>query len=216
MRIDIDDLLNSINSGFDEISFIKPEEIPDIDLYMDQVTTFMDSHLKNTARNISEEKLMTKTMINNYAKSDVIPAPVKKKYSKDHILLLIMVYYLKSILQINDIKGLMGPFIDRFFDSDGEFGIEDVYQEVLEGMRDNLSEAKEDVLRQYSKAMDSFSLAPESDQEYLKLYNFICRLSCDVFVKKLLIEKIVDSIMEHREEASKDEKSETPEKKTKK
>ncbi len=206
MKIDTEDLLNSIVSSFDRMSFIKPEDIPEIDLYMDQVTTFMDTRLKSTVRTQGEEKLMTKTMINNYAKNDVIPPPVKKKYSKDHVLVLIMVYYFKSILQINDIKDLMDPIIKSFFGSDGEYGIEDVYREIFDGKLDELDIVKDDVIRQYEEAMASFEDAPDKDREYLKLYSFICKLGCDVFVRKLLIEKIVDSIMEHRETNAKENK----------
>lgn len=54
------------------LSHVKPEEIPDIDLYMDQVTTFMEGHLKDMRRH-PEDKVLTKTMINNYAKNNLPP-----------------------------------------------------------------------------------------------------------------------------------------------
>ena len=75
---------------------VRPEEIPDIDLYMDQVTTFMEEHLKDSKR-YKEDKVLTKTMINNYAKNNLLPPPVKKKYSRDHMLMLIFIYYFKSL-----------------------------------------------------------------------------------------------------------------------
>ena len=59
------------------LSHVKADEIPDIDLYMDQVTTFMDSHLKDMRRHPGD-KVLTKTMINNYAKNNLLPPPVKK------------------------------------------------------------------------------------------------------------------------------------------
>ena len=74
---------------------VTPEEIPNIDLYMDQVTTFMEEHLKDSKR-YEEDKVLTKTMINNYAKNNLLPPPVKKKYSRDHMLMLIFIYYFKS------------------------------------------------------------------------------------------------------------------------
>ena len=98
MTIDKDDLLNSIMESLDRIQHIKSEDIPGIDLYMDQVTTFMESRLKNTLRNPESDKVLTKTMINNYAKNDLLPPPVKKKYSKEHVLMLIFIYYFKGIL----------------------------------------------------------------------------------------------------------------------
>ena len=76
---------------------ISPEQIPGIDLYMDQVTTFMEEHLKDTKR-YPEDKVLTKTMINNYAKNNLLPPPVNKKYSKDHMLMLIFIYYFKNCL----------------------------------------------------------------------------------------------------------------------
>ena len=78
------DLIRSIQN----IDFIKPEDIPNIDLYMDQVTTFMDEHLASSKR-FDDDKILTKTMINNYTKNKLIPPPQKKKYSKEHMLSLI-------------------------------------------------------------------------------------------------------------------------------
>ena len=81
MTIDHENLLNSILASLDRIEYINPDDIPNIDLYMDQVTTFMDSRLSSTSRYPGEDKILTKTMINNYAKNDLLPPPVKKKYS---------------------------------------------------------------------------------------------------------------------------------------
>ena len=86
MTIDNDDLLNSILASISRIDYVKSTDIPNIDLYMDQVTSFMEKQLKSTKRN-EDDKVLTKTMINNYAKNDLLPAPVKKKYSKEHLLL---------------------------------------------------------------------------------------------------------------------------------
>ena len=107
MTIDREDLLNSILKSLDRIEYIKLEDIPNIDLYMDQVTTFMEEHLRSTVRYPGEDKILTKTMINNYAKNNLLPPPVKKKYSKEHVLLLIFIYYYKGILTINDIQALL-------------------------------------------------------------------------------------------------------------
>ena len=103
MHIDTKDLINSILSSFDRVDYIKAIDVPNIDLYMDQVTTFMDNRLRKTSRYPEQDKVMTKTMINNYAKNDLLPPPKKKKYSKDHILVLIFIYYYKGFLSIGDI-----------------------------------------------------------------------------------------------------------------
>ena len=86
MHINTKDLLNSIMESFDRISYVKSQDIPNIDLYMDQVTTFMDKNFRRNSRYPEDDKVMTKTMINNYAKNNLLPPPVKKKYSREHIL----------------------------------------------------------------------------------------------------------------------------------
>ena len=115
MTLETEDLLQSILDSLDRIDYIRPDDIPDIELYMDQVTTFMDSRLKNAARNPEVDKILTKTMINNYAKNDLLPPPVRKKYSREHMLLLIFIYYFKGILSISDIQTVLKPITDRFF-----------------------------------------------------------------------------------------------------
>ena len=72
------EMMNSIFAKIAELDYIKPDEIPNIDLYMDQVTTFMDSQLATSKRH-EDDKILTKTMINNYAKNDLLPPPEKKK-----------------------------------------------------------------------------------------------------------------------------------------
>ena len=83
MKIDTQDMISSILDSISRIDYIKPEEIPGIDLYMDQVTTFMEKNLKSSKR-YESDKILTKTMINNYAKNNLLPPPLKKKYSKEH------------------------------------------------------------------------------------------------------------------------------------
>lgn len=97
MTINPDDILQSILESLSHMDYIKPDDIPNIDLYMDQVTTFMDAQL-STAKRYPEDKVLTKTMINNYAKNRLLPAPDKKKYSKEHVLILIFIYYFKGFL----------------------------------------------------------------------------------------------------------------------
>mgnify|MGYP000113883814 CR=1 FL=1 len=94
MTIDTNDLLNSILDSLSRIDYIHPGEIPNIDLYMDQVTTFMETQLSSTKR-YEQDKILTKTMISNYAKNHLLPPPVKKKYSKEHLLVLILSTILK-------------------------------------------------------------------------------------------------------------------------
>lgn len=198
MTINTEDLLNSILGSLDRIEYIKPEDIPNIDLYMDQVTTFMDCRLRSAARHPGDDKVLTKTMINNYAKNDLLPPPLKKKYSKEHVLLLIFIYYYKSILSINDIQTLLHPITERFFHNGKNFNLESIYREVFSMEKDQVELLKEDVRARFKQAEGMFSEAPEESAEFLRKFSFICLLSFDVYVKKLLIEKMVDELTEEQ------------------
>ena len=65
------------------VDHVQTGDIPNIELYMDQVTHFMEENLSHTRRH-EDDKILTKTMINNYAKNKLLPAPVKKRYSRVH------------------------------------------------------------------------------------------------------------------------------------
>lgn len=203
MTINIEDLLNSIMGSVDRIEYIRAADIPDIGLYMDQVTTFMDSHLRNTTREPATDKILTKTMINNYAKNDLLPPPFKKKYSRDHVLLLIFIYYYKGIMSIGDIQELLKPITERYFENGEAFDLSRVYEEVFSLEREQKDVLKADVEEKFRIAQKTFEDAPEKDREFLKIYSFICMLSFDVYVKKLLIEKMIDGITDKRGEDKK-------------
>lgn len=209
MTITTEDLLNSILGSLDRIAYIRSEDIPNIDLYMDQVTTFMESRLKNTTRHPGEDKILTKTMINNYAKNDLLPPPQKKKYSKEHVLLLIFIYYYKGILSINDIQELLKPVTKQFFGTKEAFNLETIYETVFGLEQEQTEVLKKDIIEKFNVSEETFKEAPEDSREFLQKFSFICMLSFDVYVKKLLIEKMIDSFHEAgiKEQAKKEEKN---------
>ncbi len=203
MHIDTNDLLESILASFDRIDYVKSQDIPNIDLYMDQVTTFMDKNLRKSARYPEDDKVMTKTMINNYAKNDLLPPPIKKKYSKEHVLVLIFIYYYKGILSINDIQTLLQPITSQFFQTEDDFNIASIYDEVFGLEKEQIDMLKKDVMEKYNCSSKTFEDAPEENKEFLKLFSFICLLSFDVYMKKMLIEKLIDEMKETKDKKEK-------------
>lgn len=193
MTIDREDLINSIIDSLGRIQHIGLEDIPNIDLYMDQVTTFMESKLRTTTRNPQEDKILTKTMINNYAKNDLLPPPVKKKYSKEHILVLIFIYYFKGILSISDIQKLLKPITEKYFQTSKDLNLGGIYEEVFSLEKGAIADLQENIIKKFDLSQSTFQDAPEEDREMLQLFSFISMLSYDVYVKKLLIEKMIDS-----------------------
>ena len=117
MTIDSDKILHDLLNSLDSLEGIRPGEIPNIALYMDQVTTFMDAQLASSRR-FESDKVLTKTMINNYAKNNLLPPPVKKKYSKEHVVVMIFIYYFKTILSIKDIETILTPITEKYFETD--------------------------------------------------------------------------------------------------
>lgn len=186
------DYLRLLLKKMERVNYIKPSEVPDIDLYMDQVTTFMDEHLKSCKR-FEDDKMLTKTMINNYTKNNLLPSPNKKKYSKEHMLLLIFIYYFKSFLSISDIQSIFEPLTERFYGKLGGISLEEIYKEVYQFEKHQLDDMVKSVIKQYKNAEQTFQNAEsEEDREFLTTFSFICMLSFDVYCKKMMIEKIID------------------------
>ena len=189
--------VRQIIENIQQLDFIQPGEIPNIDLYMDQVTTFMDEHLAQEKR-LEDDKILTKTMINNYTKNQLLPPPTKKKYSKEHMLLLIFIYYFKNVLSINDIRTVFQPLTEMFASNEeykvSEITLETIYEEVFSYEKEQVDSLIKDVIRKYKKADSAFNgkVEKEEDKEFLVCFTFICILSFDVYTKKKMIEKMID------------------------
>lgn len=171
------------------LDFITPDEIPGMELYMDQLTRYMDKHLGSTLRDESD-KALTKTMINNYTKNKLIPPPEKKRYSRKHLILLIYIYYLKNVVSINDIRRILGPMIENDFSEDD---IIEMYESIFEMEKLQYFNTEASVIKS-SQIVDK--KLPDNDDEYLKKMAFIYLLGYDIFMKKRLMEKLIDELPE--------------------
>ena len=105
----LENWLNELNN----FSFKNYEELPDIDLYMDQVVTFLDKQLY-IFQNNTLDKQITSSMINNYVKGEVLPSPISKKYNREHLALIEEICTLKQVLSIADVKQIED---DRYTDT---------------------------------------------------------------------------------------------------
>ena len=162
MTIDMNDMLNSILNELSHLQYVHPGDIPNIDLYMDQVTTFMDEQLASTKR-YKEDKILTKTMINNYTKNNLLPPPVKKKYSREHMLLLIFIYYFKSILSIKDIETVLKPLTEKYFSGNDTMELSSIYEELCHMEKERLDSLKDSVSSAYDKAGEAFDQLPDGE-----------------------------------------------------
>lgn len=205
MENNIKSFLAGLQQRLKSIDYVKTEDIPNIGLYMDQVTTFMDDQL-NACKRYENDKILTKTMINNYAKNNLLPAPEKKKYSKEHILTLLFIYYFKNILSINDIHSILDPITEKYFGNHDGLNMEDVYNEVFQLEKAESQKLLKDLAKKFKQSHETFSDFPEEDQQFLQTFSFICMLSFDVYIKKMIIESVIDSLDQPEDKASKESK----------
>ena len=191
MNKDNQEFVNSLLQRLAKLNYIKPGDVPNIDLYMDQVTTFMDEHLSDVKR-YEDDKILTKTMINNYTKNDLLPPPVKKKYSKEHIYVLTFIYYLKNILSISDIQKLLNPLTDKFFNKEELPDLEYIYSEIYNMEKAQIASLSKDVVERTQVAKEAFlDVENEEDKDFLQLFSLVGLLSFDVYMKKNIIESLI-------------------------
>lgn len=189
------EFLMDVLKKLSKINYIKPGDVPNIDLYMDQVTTFMDEHLSDCKRH-EDDKILTKTMINNYTKNDLLPPPVKKKYSKDHLYLLAFIYYFKNILCISDIQKLLTPLTENFFEADAKTDkdLDEIYKGVYDMCKSQIGNLSRDVIAKAKLADANIADVEDSKQkDFLYLFYLVSVLSFDVYLKKNLIENLIDA-----------------------
>lgn len=184
------ELKDQINNWLD-LGYIAPEDIPSIELYMDQVTTFMDRYLSKNKRT-EEDKTLTKTMINNYTKNDLLPPPNKKRYSKEHIILLIYIYYFKNVVTINDIQVVLKPLIDNYYDNKAAaHSLEEVYTTLYELEKLQYENTEASITKTLELIEQGFD---GKDDEYLKKLTFLALLGYDIYLKKKFMESIIDDM----------------------
>jgi len=169
------DKINELLNSFSSVENISLNDIPEIDLYMDQITTFMEDKLKNYKR-YPNDKILTKTMINNYTKAKLISPPNKKKYSKQHMILLILIYHFKSVLSINDISTLF-----NYFKNNENNSIEEIYNIFLQ-----FEENEKNII------FSELNLNDLSAKDKESLIPLIIKLLIKAEAEKMLAEKLID------------------------
>lgn len=168
---------------------LKYSNIPDIDLYMDQVTTFIDEKLSYLKRD-EKEVALTKTMINNYTKSGILMPPKKKKYSRQHMVLIILTYYLKQILSINDIQMLFSPLVNEIKSGENyDRDLENMYNGFLDIEKSEIDDFRSTF---YDRITEKGRLDDKSDKDLNQLIVIVLSLVVKSNIQKRMAEKIID------------------------
>ena len=130
--------------------------------------------------------------------------------------LLILIYYLKSVLSITDIQAILKPLNEKFFDGAGEVPFEKIYEEIFAIQKAQSDVVAKDLARKWKAVQGTYENVKKKDQqEFLRKLSLICMLSFDVYMKKQIIEQIIDKEFAPHREAS-EEKEEKQDKVKKK
>jgi DNA-binding transcriptional MerR regulator len=172
------------------------EEIPKIDLYMDQVIQLFENKFAETKRN-DDEKILTKTMINNYAKGKLIFPIHNKKYSREHLMLISLIYQLKGALSINDINIMLHGINKRVVKED--IDLDSYYTSYLNLSRKNVDEFKEDIQARIQDVNEEIAEIKEGQSEYLEQVLMISSLVHMSNLYRRVAEKLVDGITVEKE-----------------
>ncbi|MBT2697386.1 DUF1836 domain-containing protein [Bacillus sp. ISL-40] len=172
-------------------------EIPKIDLYMDQVIQLFENKFNESKRN-EEEKVLTKTMINNYAKGKLIFPIHNKKYSREHLILMSLIYQLKGALSINDIKVTLDGVNKKIIQD--EIDLDSFYTSYLNLNGQNVEDFKEDIEKRVTEVKEEIEEAHNETSLYLEQVLMISSLVHMSNLYRKVAEKLVDDITVEKEE----------------
>ena len=128
------------------------DSLPDIELYMDQITGYLNRQLRMQARDDREDgQILTSSMINNYVKNGLITRPTQKRYDREQLAQLYMLCSMKQILAIPDAAALI-----RYMTSDGHT-VSEVYDTFVRDQHD-INEGVAAVLQQVGGVSSEYDL----------------------------------------------------------
>ena len=187
--------INRFLEKIDGETHISLEEIPAIDLYMDQVIQLFENKYGSTKRN-EKEKILTKTMINNYAKGKLLFPIINKKYSKEHLILISLIYQLKGALSINDIHDTLAAVNNRA--ATGEIDLEIFYRDFLDLSERSKGNFLKDLEEKKRDTEEKVRMADEENQDELKELEKILMIASLAYASNLYrraAEALVDDLV---------------------
>ena len=147
-----EEFLNQVMDKYAKTGLLLPDEMPEVELYMDQVVSLLNKEL--AVYKEKEQDVFTKSMVSNYVKHKVLPKPENKKYNKEHMVILNMIFQLKSIFQMDEMKVLFKSFVENH-----ESILEEQYD--MEGLYDSLLRSRDKEILQMTNHI-------HEDIEYVK------------------------------------------------
>lgn len=164
--------IKELVDNIDFINGIPMEDIPEIDLYMDQVVQLFEGKLSSLKRT-EDDKILTKTMVNNYAKGKLLLPIKNKKYTKEHIILMSLIYNLKGALSISDIKLSLNKIIDSFSEDDS-YPLRELYSAFLDESENDVVEFRSSVENKEKEIEKLIANKADIQGEFEKKFLLLC------------------------------------------
>jgi hypothetical protein len=181
------------NRLFSNYSSVEWDRLPDIELYMDQVITFLNRNME-IYRKDPQERIVTPSMINNYAKDHVIPRAEAKKYSKEHIALIIAVCSLKKVLSMPDLSIML-----RDFTGEENADVAAFYEKFRSYQQTAIRETTDRVAEFLSAVSVEFE---NEHQEMLRMNDLALQLAVYSQISCILSEQILSAIDKNKNRSS--------------
>ena len=166
------------------------KSVPDIDLYIDQMVSCLNSELSLYAKN--GEGPITKGIVSNYTKHKMIPGPEGKRYTKDHCIFMLLVYYLKGCFSMDQVQRLMKPILSNYDSAwDDNVDMQAYYKEILAAVRKSEEDFSEQ-LQERILANKKFLADRGSDDDISELILLITMLIMRSNEERYMAEKLLD------------------------
>lgn len=162
-------------------SCLEPEQIPDLDLYIDQILMLFEDKLGDTRRR-EKDKILTKSMVNNYSKERMIRPMKGKKYTREQVLQILMICSLKNMLSIGDIKQVMTILMENGIEAKG-------LEEIFSTNRVNQQKVKESISHILSGLQDSYT----DEMDTVEVVSLILGLASISGYCKRISEALIDN-----------------------
>lgn len=187
------DKLDSWLRSLSDFSLPEYNSLPEMDLYMDQVISYLDKKLEPLETS-SLDPQITPFMVNNYVKANLIAAPNLKKYSREQIGYLFAVCSVKQILSMSDIKMLFETDKVIYPEKDKLYSFfHDVHSEITKSVDKQVSLRYSVIKKRYEEDLENG--VSDAEATYRANLAYIAfKLAIEAQVSKTIADRFIQEI----------------------
>ncbi len=198
--------VKNIIEEFFQQGALSKSSFPEMELYMDQITGFMNQKLRIYSKD-EDDQIMTKAMIANYVKHKLVPRPHNKKYNKEHLILLTFIHFLKNSFQMDEIENIMKPILENYYSEfDEKINLSEMYDSVTSLQNDVKEKLIEETLQDVNRIKSRNKQMELEDDDIIELFMLIIEISIKVDFERYLIQKLYDQYFDVPKKKAKSKK----------